>query len=109
MATWHSDETESCSIRVKELFFQELGKDIEKVLLSTLKIQGILFEAIGRLCFQDDNTINATKLFFPGRDSILRRPHTGKDKKAVEGDIEAYIILGVSIVWKSDLWFGHLL
>jgi len=92
-----SDESEIRSIRVKELFFQELGEEIEKVSLFTLKMQGNLSEAIGHLRFRDDDTINATELF-PDQDSTFRR-HKRKNMGSVIDDIEAYIILGVELLF----------
>ena len=92
-----SDESEIRSVRVKELFFQELGEEIEKVSLITLKMQGHLSEAIGHLRFRDDDTINSTELF-PDQDSNFRR-HKRKNMGSVIDDIELYIILGVELLY----------
>ena len=94
----YEDENEMWSIRIKETFFEELGEEIEKVSLFTLKMQGILSEAIGHLRFRDNDTINVTELF-PNEDSILRRFKTGKNKNVVKDDIEMYLILGVELLF----------
>jgi hypothetical protein len=94
----YEDETEKCSIRIKEAFFQELGEEIEKVSLFTLKMQGILSEAIGYLRFRDDDTINVVKLF-SNEVSIFRRFNTEKNRNLMKDDIEMYLILGVELLF----------
>jgi len=90
-------ESEINSIRVKELFFQELGEEIEKVSLFMQKIQGNLSEAIGHLRFRDDDTINAAELFPDQNPAFVM--HKEKVKGTLIDDIEAYIILGVEFLY----------
>ena len=97
LVTSRSERSDSSYIRVKESFFQELGEEIEKVSLFALKRQGMLSEAIGHLRFRDDDTIKVTELF-PNRDSIFQ-PDTEIKGTSEEGDIEAYIYLGVELLY----------
>lgn len=90
-------ESEKHSVSVKELFFQELGEEIEKVSLFMLKIQGNLSEAIGHLRFRDDDTIDAIELF-PDQNPAFGN-HKEKVKGSLTDDIEAYIILGVELLF----------
>ncbi len=97
--TSYSEETDSSYIRVKESFFQELGEEIEKVSLFTLKRQGMLSEGVGHLRFREDDTINVRELF-PNRDSIFQSSTgTTTKPKPEDEDIEAYISLGVELLY----------
>lgn len=92
-----SEENDISYIRVKESFFQELGEEIEKVSLFILKRQGPLSEAVGHLRFRDDDTINVTELF-PDRKSIYKS-NTGRGTETIDEDIDAYIFLGVELLF----------
>jgi len=84
----------SGSDMIRGRFFHELGQEIEKISLFSLKTQGMLSEAIGHLRFRDDDTINISNLF-PDRNAIVRKYY---NKEHVEDDLEMYLILGVELL-----------
>ncbi|VEU36731.1 unnamed protein product [Pseudo-nitzschia multistriata] len=80
--------------QINEEFYLELGQEIEKISLFTLKIQGLLSEAIGYYRFRDDDTIKVAKLF-PDNFSISREHYNG-----IPGDdLEMCLILGVELLF----------
>mmetsp|Transcript_7312 Transcript_7312/g.21223 ORF Transcript_7312/g.21223 Transcript_7312/m.21223 type:complete len:177 (+) Transcript_7312:105-635(+) len=89
-----ADDVHDESHRIKEVFFQELGEEIEKISLFTLKTQGALSEAIGHLRFRNDDTISVNTLF-PDKESISRQHYPGMKKLVEDDDLEMYLMLGV--------------
>jgi MFS family permease len=85
--------------QIRDRFFQELGEEIEKISLFTLKTQGILSEAVGHLRFRDDDTIKVADLFPDQGDSIFRKYYTGIRKERLKDDLEMYLILGVELLF----------
>lgn len=94
----YGGKTGDTSNRIKERFFHELGEEIEKISLFTLKMQGILSEAIGHLRFRDDDTINVVELF-PDQDSIFQKYHSNTSTGLPKDDLEMYILLGVELLF----------
>ncbi|MGK3737536.1 MAG: hypothetical protein ACI90V_004381 [Bacillariaceae sp.] len=85
--------------QIRDRFFQELGEEIEKISLFTLKTQGILSEAVGHLRFRDDDTIKVADLFPDQGDSIFRKYYTGISDERLKDDLEMYLILGVELLF----------
>jgi len=88
----------SGSDQIRDRFFQELGEEIEKISLFTLKTQGMLSEAIGHLRFRDDDTIKVSDLF-PDKNSIFRKYYTGFSKERLDDDLEMYLLLGIELLF----------
>eukprot|EP00537_Pseudo-nitzschia_pungens_P011436 CAMPEP_0172389406 /NCGR_PEP_ID=MMETSP1061-20121228/6302_1 /TAXON_ID=37318 /ORGANISM="Pseudo-nitzschia pungens, Strain cf. pungens" /LENGTH=899 /DNA_ID=CAMNT_0013119549 /DNA_START=199 /DNA_END=2898 /DNA_ORIENTATION=- len=93
-----ADDVHDESHRIKEIFFQELGEEIEKISLFTLKTQGALSEAIGHLRFRNDDTISVNTLF-PDKESISRQHYPGMKKLVEDDDLEMYLMLGVELLF----------
>ncbi|KAL3924820.1 MAG: hypothetical protein SGILL_000805, partial [Bacillariaceae sp.] len=72
--------------RIKERFFHELGREIEKMSLFALKLQGELAQSIGALRFEDDQP-NAD-LFKISTTSLVD-----------QDDLEQYLSVGVELLY----------
>ncbi|KAG7355721.1 SPX domain containing protein [Nitzschia inconspicua] len=75
--------------QIKERFFRELGREIEKISLFTLKIQGKLSDSIGALRFEDDG--DNSDLFSKNDSFFQDINNLPKDKDS----LEFYLAVGV--------------
>ncbi|KAL3911094.1 MAG: hypothetical protein SGILL_007418, partial [Bacillariaceae sp.] len=70
--------------KIKERFFQELGREIEKMSLFCLKVQGELADSAGALRFEDDGSV--ADLF-------------SKGSSEAKDDLEQYLVVGVELLY----------